>query len=126
MEINLEYRKTPTKRVDALESAKLQHKTVQSFLNQEPYRTHLFEGLTDKKGESNKLMLLEELLFQKKPISYDYMQKIRQMEKASVSYAAKQINEYLEKYISNTIMPLKPKRIKIGLSKKDSKFELNL
>ena len=115
------HKKTKNSKTEALSLAKQRHVVVREFLNQEPTRTALLQGLINKRGEGNELALLTELLKREKPMSNDDMHKDYDISKPTVSNAARDVNEYLERKFSNIIEPLKAKRIKICVWRKTGK-----
>ena len=115
-------KKTTSSRPAAIALAKQQHMAVREFLNQEPVHTNLLSGMVEEKGEGDKLTLLEVLLKSKKPISAKNIG----MPKATVSKTARELNEYLMKNFSNTIEPLKAKRIKICVRLKEGRGGLSV
>jgi len=122
VEVKLVDKKTTSSRPAAIALAKQQHMAVREFLNQEPTSSDLLANLIEEKGEGDELTLLEILLKGKKPISAKNIG----MPKATVSKAARQLNEHLMKNFSNTIEPLKAKRIKICVRLKESKGGLSV
>lgn len=111
-------KKVTSSRAAAEALARQQHMAVREFLNQEPTRTQLLTGLVEKKGEGNELALLEVLLERKRPISGKNMQLYHGMPEATVSEAAKEINEHLINKFSKTIEPLKAKRVVICIPRR--------
>ena len=119
-------KKATTSKPEAITLAAQQHVAVREFLDQEPTRTNLLAGLIKERGEGNELTLLTELLERKGPISGQHMQIDRRMSKATVSVAAKEVSDYLERQFSNTIELLKAKRVRICVWRKEGKGGLSV
>jgi len=105
--------KTTTSRAEALALAKQQHMAVWEFLKQEPTRSDLLANLIEEKGEGKELKLLEVLLGTEGPTSACDICEACGMSAGTLSGVAKEANEYLMGKFSNTIEPLKAKRVKI-------------
>ena len=86
------HKKTKSPKTEVLLLAKQQHVVIREFLNQEPTRTALLQGLINKKGEGNELALLTELLKREKPLSNDDMHKNYDISKPTVSNAASTVS----------------------------------
>lgn len=116
-------KKATSSRAAARALAKQQHMPIREFLNQEPTRTKLLEGLIKKKGEGNELTLLKELLERNGPISGEHMKIDYGMHPSTVSEAAKETNEYLTEFSETSEAPelLKTEHIIICIRRKEGR-----
>lgn len=105
---------------ELMATATQQHKVVAEFLNQDPLRSDLIEKLKETIGDGNELTILLELLNKNEPVTNSYIHKKTECSKATITSSAKKLHEYLTTNFSNSIEPLKAKRIKIGLKLKSN------